>query len=1272
MRINLEQLFRGASKFSDEAGRCYLQFDLAVVPDMSTKKMVIGLRGNEPCPIDNNVPTYWVTAPTQTKMGLGVVVNAKFDLDSGRARLYKFDVSPANRDIAKEMAERLFEVLQASTEWQILNEDPQQRHQFYQGLWNVFSNKVGGPDKWDPADANDSGIEVIRRIIWGTNEEKGGYRQFIEQYEAVPTGIAGDSRLFKVGDISHFVLDEIIGTALLSAGDGMVLGNAKFVSQGSFERINQIFGLNLNVEAYDWTKLFNKILERYSVLEPRLVNGNFGAAFCEAINRARVVNRDLANRVQNVQYSIRECLAKFQYRSVTGEALCPECMLGGLDAYQRDEARRVEEMRLMFVPDRVKLNDDYQIQGQKVFAIYRDVYRGGISQENLSNYAVDAVRSGNEDRLRGVLSYVAAIGGDTFCDNLRTSLGREWCEALLANEVFNGLMPAEKFTITGRLQLPVDWQRLEGNAGLDVEPEDPAVVVSNSEKYTYAWVKACVALELKEQGGDADNVERRGNREATVVFHKMECDTDARYDNAYILSMTDSIIPEWFAEEVDQKLVLKIRGRPDHATVIRRMSVDQCKLKIELPNALPNGLDVFNVYEAKTSATKPKFLMSELYDRYDELSGQFCGEYDFRLHLPQNLRFVFGPPGTGKTTHLAKNEILPLMMDAQHYHVLVLTPTNKAADVITEKLVEKCTEAKLEYTGWLTRFGTSLDPILVDSAPAILRDKDVNVVDNQPCTVVTTIIRFAYDKLRNGPALRDISWDYIIIDEASMIPVMQIIYPLIKAGLVNPDVQFIVAGDPFQIEPVVKSEPSKGENIYKMVGLTSFMQTQTETRHAVAQLKTQWRSIPEIVRIISEFKYDGAAGGLVAATRHDVDGNDHGTEFLHSARCLNVDGIGVIAPLTMLRFPVDRCGASMTVRKVAGSSYHIYASLFLYKYIDKLVHGVERPENGKFRIGIISPYRTQADIMRNLLEKIQNIPDYVDLQANTVHGFQGDECDLIIAFLNPPKGMGWGGDKVLINNSNLINVAISRAKSYLVVALPTENSMYYERLRGNPVGNIEGLVRQFGDGNIPNTESPLLIENNMADLEEVILGEVRYIEGHTRITGHQNVNVYSEHMNQYEVFASEDAVDIQVNDGAIEHVTPPENQQDQDAQIAQSIEHARESFWKIVNPDGYHRPGENEELVLGQKYYLYENPENDKDLRQAKPQVYDDVALDMSDMMDEVVAIQDVPDGYVKVTDGNALVPPAKRYFVGGCRIPQGPARRGFPAADKGVWAVED
>ena len=79
------------------------------------------------------------------------------------------------------------------------------------------------------------------------------------------------------------------------------------------------------------------------------------------------------------------------------------------------------------------------------------------------------------------------------------------------------------------------------------------------------------------------------------------------------------------------------------------------------------------------------------------------------------------------------------------------------------------------------------------------------------------------------------------MDEASMIPLANIVYPLYRK---TPE-KFIIAGDPFQIEPITSVDLWKNENIYTMVQLDSFVRPKTIPHpYKVELLTTQYRSVP--------------------------------------------------------------------------------------------------------------------------------------------------------------------------------------------------------------------------------------------------------------------------------------------------------------------------------------------------------------------------------------------------------------------------------------------
>jgi hypothetical protein len=237
-----------------------------------------------------------------------------------------------------------------------------------------------------------------------------------------------------------------------------------------------------------------------------------------------------------------------------------------------------------------------------------------------------------------------------------------------------------------------------------------------------------------------------------------------------------------------------------------------------------NGIDLDEVVEARITVQNPSFLLQELLERFRELG--FDEKFDMKAALTPNIEFVFGPPGTGKTTHLAENVLIPRMIGEKKARVLVLTPTNKAADVLTTRIMEMMGQ-DTSYLDWLVRFGTSADERIEKAG--VWRDRSFDIGALSRSVTVTTVARFAYDGFAGeyGKKLYEMKWDAIVVDEASMISLVSIVYPLYRQ---TPQ-KFIIAGDPFQIEPIVAVEQWKDENIYSMVGLDkagSFAKPATE------------------------------------------------------------------------------------------------------------------------------------------------------------------------------------------------------------------------------------------------------------------------------------------------------------------------------------------------------------------------------------------------------------------------------------------------------------
>ena len=204
-----------------------------------------------------------------------------------------------------------------------------------------------------------------------------------------------------------------------------------------------------------------------------------------------------------------------------------------------------------------------------------------------------------------------------------------------------------------------------------------------------------------------------------------------------------------------------------------------------------------------------------------------------------------------------------------------------------------------------------------------------------------------------------------------------------------------------------------------------------------------------------------------------------------------------ISSVTVIEFEVNNKDPIKKIYKGAGfSSYHIPSAIFAVE----LSQAIEKEYPDK-RIGIISPYRMQVDIMYALAKAL----NLNRTTVSTVHGFQGDERDVIIFVLNPPSKDPTKNSHFY--NRKLRNVAISRARDYLIILKPNierdKDDLFKYIIQNNPkIVNLE--------------DSKEIFDNLYNDIE---------------IYQHLNVNVYpmrSSFVKNYSFFIGDNAIDIQI------------------------------------------------------------------------------------------------------------------------------------------------
>lgn len=628
-------------------------------------------------------------------------------------------------------------------------------------------------------------------------------------------------------------------------------------------------------------------------------------------------------------------------------------------------------------------------------------------------------------------------------------------------------------------------QRLTDEANKKIAEESKRASVADITKYTKKWFDTLLDLEYNSTTDEIDY--RRNSIKITFTSFKKEQGSK----QVYVLSNPSRNIPIWIEDVEGLSIKFTFSNQEDLSLTFEVANVKDFNLRVKARAAdvdKIDSLDWAKCTKAVVELNSPIQIVGRLKTAFQSL--EYSDDFNFKNNLTNRISFVFGPPGTGKTTRLS--EIIRENMKSSNCRMLVLAPTNKACDVLTKMLLK--TE---EPASWLGRFVATGDEKIDDSIAMIDRDSELYL--NDKCCIVSTIARLPYDGFTQSEQhklLKDINWDIVIVDEASMIPVVQIVYAIYKIQ----SAKFIIAGDPLQIQPIVREDAWKGENIFTMVNLDNFESPTTEPiQFEVERLGIQYRSIPSIANLYNYYSYEGK----LKNARNDKD--------------MRVLPMGVVPTkaVNFIPFKVERYDSIFGAKRLQGSNVHIYSAIFA---VESCTY-IAKQQTDNVKIGIICPYAPQAQLINKLISQRSDIPLNVDISVGTIHGFQGDQCDIIFAVFNPPTGIRAAAERIMLNNKNVINVAISRASDYLFILLPHPDSYGYENLI-----EINKLAK------IANKHVSSVAVINADHVEKYTFNNPNYIESNTFVTTHQVANVYTKAACKYEVRIDDNAVDIQVGE----------------------------------------------------------------------------------------------------------------------------------------------
>jgi len=406
----------------------------------------------------------------------------------------------------------------------------------------------------------------------------------------------------------------------------------------------------------------------------------------------------------------------------------------------------------------------------------------------------------------------------------------------------------------------------------------------------------------------------------------------------------------------------------------------------------------------------------------------------------RDLAIVHGPPGTGKTTTLVQAIKALKIQDQQQ--ILVVAPSNTAVDLLTEKLageglnvlrignparvseqlmsltldgklsghpemkqIKALKKQASEYKNMAHKYKRNFGKAekeqrkaLFDEAHKIM--KEVGKIEEYmtedllgKADVITATLVGA-----NHHTIRNRKFSIAVIDESGQALEPACWIPVLKAD------KIVLAGDHCQLSPTIKSnEAAKG-------GLNKTLLEKCVKQHpeAVVLLEEQYRMHESIMGYSSKVFYEDKLFANANVAAHLLFEGDLPIEFIDTAGC---------------GFEEKLEGTSATNPEEAA---------FLYRHLSQLTetlvqhHAIDFPT-----IGIISPYKQQIQLLKDMMPDYSVLTDYVNcISVNTIDSFQGQERDVIYLCMtrsNPEGTIGF------LSDIRRMNVAMTRARKKLVI-----------------------------------------------------------------------------------------------------------------------------------------------------------------------------------------------------------------------------------------------
>jgi superfamily I DNA and/or RNA helicase len=260
--------------------------------------------------------------------------------------------------------------------------------------------------------------------------------------------------------------------------------------------------------------------------------------------------------------------------------------------------------------------------------------------------------------------------------------------------------------------------------------------------------------------------------------------------------------------------------------------------------------------------------------------------------------------------------------------------------------------------------------------------------------------------------LRDVEFDWAIIDEGGRATATELLVPLVRSR------RSIIVGDEQQLPPMVDTDlrtealrrlSLTRDDLEKSLFETLVAQGREEELPAVQMLTEQYRMHPAIGEMISQIFYEGKLKHATNRLERD-----------HKLRWLDRAVVWYSTTKLPKRFERSR-GSSFSNLTEVDAIVHL---------VHRLEHSYSEIDGDKRSVAIITPYNEQILLLRERIRPNSLKWHSLTIEIATVDAFQGRDSNIVIYSTvrsNAKRELGFLKDR------RRLNVALSRAQQLLII-----------------------------------------------------------------------------------------------------------------------------------------------------------------------------------------------------------------------------------------------